>query len=546
VKTPHEFYQRSQVWLDQLLEADPVAATQLGEHRYDHTLGDMSLEAAEKQEERFDSVQAELAGFDTAAWPNDARIDHTLMTQIIKSFRRQLKVLRVHRRNPGQYLDATIGGILLLIMKEFAPLPNRLASALGRVKDVPAALSDARRNLIADETPRVWVDTAIEQAQMASMLYTAMLPQLAQQVAPDLADEFSSAGQAAGSAVEAYAAFLKDELLPNARGQFAVGKPLFEEILREDHMVDYGADELLEIGWVQFEETKRQMAAVARDIDPSKTVEEILEEAKADHPTADGLLKAYEDAMNSARRYVIDHEIATIPAGETLRVVETPLYMRPIIPYAAYMPPGILETKQDGIFVVTPVDPNAPVDLQEQKLKGHFSVKLPVVALHEAYPGHHLQMAWANRAETLPRKMGSFLATLFIEGWAFYCEELMEQLGWIAKPLQRLGRLHDQLWRAGRIILDVSLHTGAMTVDEAVDFLVDRVQLERTNAMAEVRRYAMTPTQPQSYLMGKLQILDLVAEYKKTYPEATLRQMHDAFLRAGSLPPRLMRQALFG
>jgi uncharacterized protein (DUF885 family) len=227
-------------------------------------------------------------------------------------------------------------------------------------------------------------------------------------------------------------------------------------------------------------------------------------------------------------------------------VVETPPYMRPIIPYAAYMPPGIFEQKQEGIFVVTPVNPNASPDEQEQKLRGHFNVKLPVVALHEAYPGHHLQLLWANRAKTLPRKMGSFLATLFIEGWAFYCEELMEQLGWIANPRQRLGRLHDQLWRAARIILDVSLHTRGMTVDQAVDFMVDKVQLERANATAEVRRYTMTPTQPQSYLMGKLQILDLVAEYRRVHREATLREIHDAILGTGSLPPRLMRQALFG
>jgi len=546
VSTAQEFYQRTQAWLEQIMEADPVVATQLGDHRYDHTLGDMSLAAMDKQVQELASAQEELAGFDPAGWPNEARIDHTLMTQILKSFRRQFDVLRLHRRNPGQYLDATTGGVLLLVMKEFAPLPERLRSALGRVKEVPGVLAEAKRNLIPDETPRIWAETALEQAQMAPMLYTAMLPQLARQAAPDLAEEFVAAGQTAGAAVGEYVAFLKDELLPNATGQFAVGKSLFEELLREDHMVDYGADELLAIGWEQFEDTKRQMEAVAREIDSSKTVEEILDEAKNDHPTADGLLKAYEDAMRSARQYVIDHEIATIPYGETLRVVETPPYMRPIIPYAAYMPPGILETKQEGIFIVTPVDSGAPADVQEKKLKGHFNVKLPVVALHEAYPGHHLQMTWANRVETLPRKMGSFLATLFIEGWAFYCEELMEQLGWIAEPLQRLGRLHDQLWRAGRIILDVSLHTGALTVEEAIDFMVDRVQLERTNATAEVRRYTMTPTQPQSYLMGKLQILDLVIEYKKTYPDASLRQMHDAFLSAGSLPPRLMRQALFG
>jgi uncharacterized protein (DUF885 family) len=122
----------------------------------------------------------------------------------------------------------------------------------------------------------------------------------------------------------------------------------------------------------------------------------------------------------------------------------------------------------------------------------------------------------------------------------------MEQLGYIAEPIQRLGRLADQLWRAARIIIDVSIHTRGMSVDEAVDFLVRECQLEPANALAEVRRYTTSPTQPQSYLMGKLAILDLVADYRRAHPEASMRQIHDAILGCGSLPPRLMRQRLLG
>lgn len=282
---------------------------------------------------------------------------------------------------------------------------------------------------------------------------------------------------------------------------------------------------------------------MARQIDPHKTVADILEEAKADHPTAEGLLAAYEAAMAGARQYVIDHDIATIPAGESLRIIETPAYLRPIMPYAGYMPAGILEEQQEDLYRHAG-GPGVAAELQEQQLKGHYHAKLPVTALHEAYPGHHLQLTCSNRTKTIPRRMASFLSSLFVEGWAFYCEELMEQLGYIATPVQRLGRLSDQLWRAGRIILDVSLHTGGMTVDEAVGFLVNECRLEPHNALAEVRRYTQSPTQPQSYLMGKLQILALVADYRRAHPEASLREMHDAILACGSLPPRLMRRQL--
>jgi len=489
-------------------------------------------------------MQEELRTMDITDWANDALIDHTVMSHISKSLVRGIDKLRDPQRNPGGYLDTATGGIMLLVMKEYAPLSERLKSILERTKDVPQVLKDGKKNLIPTEIPRVWAETTLDQAKMSPMLFTMLLPALAQQAAPDLLIELTEAGQLAAKAIEDYAAFLTDEILPRANGNFAVGKDMFDEILHEDHMVDYDADELLDIGWEQFRLTRKLMEDVAREIDASKSVRELLEEAKADHPTAEGLLQAYQDSMESAKQFVIDHDIASIPEQESLRIIETPVYLHPIIPYAAYMPAGIFEEKQEGVFVVTPVAANASAEEQEQTLKGHFNVKLPVTALHEAYPGHHLQLTWANRTETLPRRLGSFLSTLFIEGWAFYCEELMEQLGFISEPLQRLGRLSDQLWRAGRIILDVSLHTKGMTVDEAIDFLVDECQLERTNATAEVRRYTMTPTQPQSYLMGKLQILDLVDDYKKQHPNATLREVHDAILREGSLPPRLMRQAL--
>ncbi|MBN1956066.1 MAG: DUF885 domain-containing protein [Anaerolineae bacterium] len=541
-----QFYQRARAWLDRLLELNPTAATHMGEHRWDDRLRDATLEAIEAQRQELERALSEFQAFDPTGFDLDAQIDHTLVVHILESFIRHEKKTQSHLRNPGQYVEEATGGIFALIVKDFAPLPDRLRSALGRLQEIPRVLQEGQSNLVPKRVPPVWAEIALEQAQQAPGLLAGFLPMLAAQDAPELQQAMTEAGQAAAQAVQAYAAFLQSDVLPQAQGDFAAGKDLFDELLREEHMVDYDADELHEIGWEQLRLTRERMEQVARQIDPDKTVQELLEEAKGDHPTAEGLLAAYEQAMENARQYVIDHQIASIPAGESLRIIETPAYMRPVIPYAAYIPAGILEEQQEGVFIVTPVDPNAAPEEQEQKLKGHFYTKLPVTALHEAYPGHHLQLTWANRQETIPRRMGSFLATLFIEGWAFYCEEMMEQRGYIAAPIQRLGRLSDQLWRAARIVLDTSLHTRGMTVDEAVQFLVAECQLEPTNALAEVRRYTMTPTQPQSYLMGKLAITGLVEDYRRAHPDASLRQIHDAILGCGSLPPRLMRRRLLG
>ena len=423
-------------------------------------------------------------------------------------------------------------------------MEERLEKVLGRLRAIPQVLAQGKENIEPEDVPPVWNQVALESAQQGLGLFTMLIPALAQQ-APKLAPQLNEASQKAAQALQDYTAFLQERVAPKANGDFAVGKELFEELLRENHMLDYGAEELLKTGWRLFDETNAQMEKLAKDIDSGKTVKELLEQAKADHPTAEELLDVYRREMARARQFVATQDIVTIPEGESLKIEPTPPFLRGIIPYAAYMMPGPLEKVQQGIFLVTPVDPASPPEEQEEKLKGQNYAKLPVTALHEAYPGHHLQLVYANTVGSLPRKLGAFISTLFIEGWAFYCEELMEQLGYLDKPMQRLGRLGDQLWRAARIILDVSLHTGKMTVEEGIDFLVEKAGLERSNARAEVRRYTASPTQPMSYLIGKLEIIKLIDEYKRRNSQASLKEVHDAVLSCGSLPPRLMREKLF-
>jgi uncharacterized protein (DUF885 family) len=465
------------------------------------------------------------------------------MLQVAKSILRDLENVKSHLRNPGTYCGECMEGVFLLLIKEFAPLEERLEKALGRLRSIPGVLAQGKENIRPEEVPPIWNDVALESSQQGLALFTVLIPALAKQV-PKLAADLNAASQSAAQALEDYAGFLKETVSAEARGDFAAGKELLEELVHENHMLDYTAEEILDIGWRLFEETEKAMEQLAQQIDRQKTAKELLEIAKADHPGANELLDVYRREMARVRQFVATQDIVTIPDGESLKIEPTPPFLRGILPYAAYLPPGPLEKLQQGIFVVTTVDPQSPEKEQEEKLKGHYYGKLPVTALHEAYPGHHLQLVYANTVGSLPRKLGAFVSTLFIEGWAFYCEELMEQLGYIDQPLQRLGRLSDQLWRAARIILDVSLHTKKMTAEEGIAFLVDRCGLEPSNAQAEVRRYTAMPTQPMSYLIGKLEIVKLIDEYKKKHPEASLKQVHDAVLSCGSLPPRLMRERL--
>ncbi len=539
-----EFYAQAAKLIDKFLEYSPLMATQMGDHRYDDRLSDYSRSGLDRQQKELKQALLDLEKIDTTSYEIDARIDHRLMLQSAKAVVRGFEKTREHSRNPGMYSQECMFGVFILLIKEYAPLEVRLEKVLGRLRAIPAVLAQGKQNIIPEEVPPVWNDIALESCQQGAGLFKMLIPALAPQV-PHLSAALSEASREAARAFEEYTRFLQDAVAVKAAGNFAVGKELFEEMLHDDHMIDYTAETLLATGWELLAETSGAMEVLAKQIDPQKTVKDLLEEAKANHPAAADLLDVYRREMAAVRQFVIDHHIASIPAGEQLKIEPTPPFIQGTIPYAAYMMPGPLEELQQGIFLVTPVDPASPAAVQEEKLKGHNYSKLPVVALHEAYPGHHLQFIYANRSGSLPRKFGGYISTLFPEGWAFYCEELMEQLGYISRPEQRLARLNDQIWRAARIVLDVSLHTGKMSVEEAIDFLVEKGGLERTNARAEVRRYTTSPTQPMSYLIGKLEILKLIDAYKQRHPQATLQEIHEAVLVCGSLPPRLMRQRLF-
>ncbi len=542
--TEKQFYDQFKEFVARVMKEVPVFATQLGDHRYDHLLGHFDKGSLDRQ---LAGLKADLVNFeaiDSNDFSTDGRIDHTIAIQTLKFFIRDSEEVRTEYRNPGTYLSQCLAGVYLLIAREFAPLPERLKSVLERMKEIPRVLNEGKDNIVTKEVPPLWAKMTLESAKMASGLFAGLIPSLASQ-APDITDDLNEAAQIAAAAVQDYAIWIENDVIPNSEGDFKDGKAMFETRLRENHMVDWDSDWLLKKGNELYDSTLAEMEALAKQIDPDKSTKELVEEMKNNHPTAEELLDTYRSMMESARQFVIDKDLATIPKDEQLKIEETPAFLRNQIPYAAYLPPGLLDEEQQGIFIVTPIDPNAPPEAQEEKLRGHSMDEMPRRALHEAYPGHHLQLVVANKNATLARLFGRFLSTLFIEGWAFYCEGMMEEQGFLNKPLEKLGRLQAQLWRAARIIVDVSLHTGKMSHEEAVKFMVEKANLEPSDAEAEVNRYTQNPTQPMSYLMGKYEIVQIVDEYKKKFPDHSLKQMHDAILNCGSLPPRLMRQRLF-
>jgi len=535
-----QFYQDFDHYIAWAMESSPVMATALGAHDYDDLLADHSLAA---EDERYRRSRDYLAKFERAldVDDKDARVDAAVAVSMVRSGIRAYERIQHRFRMPDMYLGECVYGAYVLLAKEFAPLPERARNLAARLAAVPAVLDQGKRNL--ERPPRIWTEIAMEHARGGVEFFERTVPAVAEQV-PEQGSALLQSSETAARAVKDYIRFLDEDLLPRSDGDFAIGEDLWNEIARDEHMLDADAGEIERTGHRLIDETRQAMAEVAGRIAPGRDTMEVLEDLSKEHPEPNVLLHAYREAMLASRQFVVDRDLVTVPDGEWLAMQDTPAFARETTPYAAYVSPGPFEKEQQGIFWVTPVNPNLPADERETRLRGHPTSKIAVTAVHEGYPGHHLQLVLANHAATLPRKLGD--STLFVEGWAFYCEEMMEQQGFLTGLAGKLGRLADQLWRACRIVIDVGLHTKGMTVDQGVDMLAKLAGLERPHARAEVRRYTQSPTQPMCYLIGKLELLKVADEYRaRKGPSFSLKSFHDDLLSFGSLAPKLLRTMLF-
>jgi uncharacterized protein (DUF885 family) len=532
------FIETCEAYVAQLYKDSPEYATAMGYHEYDDKLGDYGAEAERDALERFKGYAKTLEemGRDGLSDPN--ALDHELLKNQLVSRIQMAEALPHWERRPDYYASSPLSAIFMLVVREFAPLEERVKSISERLSQVPRVLEQARENL--KNPPRIFTQIALETARGGVGFYGHVIPQLAETV-PSIKSEVEKRSQAAANALEDYAKYLEC-LLEESKGDFAVGKELFDLKLKREHFLAYDAETLLGLGHEVFDETVHALSGLAREINPESPWLDLVTELKEHHPTADALKPTYTEWMARARDFVREKDIITFPENETLEVIDTPGFYRSILPYAAYMPPAPFERDQKGFFFVTPVD-DLPEERQEEKLRGHCLHTIPVIALHEAYPGHHLQLTISSDKGTALRR--HFGSNVFAEGWALYCEELMDELGFYGDRETKLFQLKDQLWRAARVIIDVSLHTRRMTFDEAVRFLVDRVHLEEPNALAEVKRYTTEPTQPMSYIVGKKEIIELRGAYQTSKGvDFDLKDFHDRLLSYGTVPPKLVRDRI--
>ena len=521
-----------------LFHANPVLASYFGVHAEDSRLGDPSRDAVEGEIADERAHQAAVAALDPAGLSATARFERDLELHNLGLELFELDEVRTWERRPAAAGDVG-DAVFLLFARGAAPLAERLERIADRLEAVPAYLEASRTRAVGAPVA-TWLETDLRNAGDLPYLFAEVRAVAADVLAPASLARLDAAAAGAQAALESWAGWLR-EGLARATDGWALGGERYDELVRLRAFGDLDADAILAIGEEQLRLNHEGRRAAAREVDPDADEPAVIERLKSDHPaTFEEALEGYRDVMRRSRAYLIEHDLATVPDDEVIEVIPTPEYLRSVMPFAAYFSPARFDRDQRGLYVVTPAVDNDPNAMRE-----HYRASISNTSIHEAYPGHHLQLAVAAKHPSVTRMLTD--APEFVEGWGMYSEQMMREQGFDAGPEFRTAMYTDAIWRACRIILDVRMHRGELTEDEATDFLVEHTSFETANARAEVRRYTYTPGYQLSYLLGKVLILGLREEERRRRGAAfSLKGFHDTLLRNGSLPISFHRRLLWG
>ncbi len=503
----------------------PAWATSEGLRGFDHALADPSPEAIAADAAR---LARWIDRLDRAVDAPSVDRDAVRAALAVDLF--AIERLTTWSKNPD-FATEIMDHVFPLLVRTERPLEERAAAMASRLARARAFLSAARRRIEPSSVPPLWVGIAIESVDQAPAFLDAALAATAG-ATPATRARLDRAARDALAAFAEHRMWLTRDLAPVAAGEWAIGRDAFEALLVA-RLLPFGVDELWSLGHELVARHRADLADAALAVlatagmEPGdEPVRRALDVVRRDRPSSfGGVLDAYRETIRAARAFVLDHGIATIPAGgdAPLDVMETPAYLRHLIPFAAYVQPARFDRDSRGTYLVTP-----KVDLSDFPI-----ADVRNTTVHEAYPGHHLHFSVARTHPSAGRVLASAPET--IEGWALYAEVIMGRHGFTSSPTERFVRARDAHWRAVRVVLDVGMHTGRTSFGEAVRMLVVETAMSGTEAEAEARRYTLSPGYNMSYLLGRIMIERLRSEWE-VRPGFVERAFHDAILSRGPLP----------
>ncbi len=539
--------------VDALLELDPVGATALGDHRHDDRLPDLSEAGVERARRVLADGLLALDQVDDTVLDLDAQVELEILRNRLAGDALSLDTLREHTWNP---LVANPGTALyLLLARDFAPLPDRLRSLRGRLAQLPGLLADARNQL--DQMPRVHVDTAIGQLTGTAALIAGPVAQAFETDRAMLA-ALGDVRELAHAAVLEHVAWLgsrSDEAHRDPR----LGPEAYAAKLWHTLDAETSPDEVLAAAEQDLVRAEGELARTAAELlgepvpppdDSRALVARALAAVAADAPVDDAtVLPLCAAALERTTGFVVAHDLVSVP-DDPVEIIEMPEIHRGVA--VAYCdPPGPLETRSlPTFFAVSPTPADWSADRVASFYREYNGHALHDLTVHEAMPGHVLQLAHARRCASAGTVRRAFWSGPFVEGWAVYAESLMAQHGYSSDGTDRgalavrLQQLKMTLRTTINAILDVRVHTRAMTEQEGMRLMVGRGHQEEGEAVGKWRRVLLTSTQLPTYYVGWQGVRGIVHDLRLLRPALTDRELHDAVLAHGSPPPRHLRTLL--
>lgn len=519
-------------YFDWFTERNPVAATAYGVHQYDHLLPDGSRDAILEDIDTVREFKKKFERIDPNKLSFAERIERDAMLHY-------LRIYLFHAEEYRQWESRPIGvdwigmSILRLFTMDFAPLEERLVSITSRLQKAPQFLERYKSRIT--KPVKLWVKIQIESTKR----FPPFLDKI-HETAKGVLDEekleaLEKAIQGVKDTLPEYEKWLEETLLPIAERECRMGEEMFKKLIELKNL-GLSAEEVRSLGQEYLDKLKKQLEVLSDQIKPGASVEEVRELVRSNHPESlDLVMKEYRDSIRKAKDFIVEDKSFELPPGEDLKVMETPSYIRHVVPFAAYLTPGKFDDNMTGIYLVTPVD-----DKSELMKKHNYSGIL-TTTVHEGYPGHHLQLTMCNLNPSIVPSIVHSTET--VEGWAHYTEDWMMERGFHDTLETRFVQTIDLIWRAVRIIVDVDLHSRRIDYDQAVDMLLKEVGIEKPSAVAEVKRYTANPGYQLCYLIGKHLITELREDVKRRMGDKyTDEFFHKTFLSAGSLPVLLIRQ----
>lgn len=547
-------------YLDEEFRHKPLDATRLGDHRFDHLLDDLSPKARAANVERTRKALEDLPKqVDYQKLSRPAQIDYEILKHSWTYSLWLAENAKPFEEDPRVYNEYITESVYLLLTQSTQPKATNVKNCVARMAQIPKVVAAARESL--GKPPRVIVETAIRQNKGAISFYESGIFEAAGET-PQLSD-LAPAAKKLVPVLKDYQKFLEDEVLPRANGEWRIGKEKFYKKLELELDAGLNADEVLKEAEAEADRVEREMYVIARQLwskthpdkplppdDPAgrrSTIHQVFAVLNRDHGTVDNLVKDARTVVVQIKEFIKEKDILRLPDPDQCKIIEMPEFQRGnSVAFLNPAPP--LDPKASSYYDISPPPRDWDTRRVNSFLEEYNRYMLQLLTIHEAYPGHYVQLEYSNRHPSLIRRVLS--SGVFAEGWAVYTEQMMLDQGYGKGDLPlRLNQLKWYLRAVTNAILDHKMHCSGMTDAEALKLLTDRAYQSEGEALGKIIRAKQSSCQLSTYFVGRTAFYRLRQQVQREQGDKfELGRYHEAVMSNGTLPvkylPEVTRERL--